>query len=81
MKRGTAIVLLLLLSAMIAVADPKYISFPCPRCHDLAVVEVSTGTPWVEESGTSKRRITRVKRTCDDCGYYWYGSNAETIRR
>lgn len=82
MKQLTATVLLLLLSAMIAVAEePRPISFPCPCCHYSTVVEVSTGVPYIVEEATGQIKITKMKRTCEGCGYEWYGCNSEYVRR
>lgn len=82
MKQLTATVLLLLLSAMIAVAEEtQYKSYPCIQCHYNTVIEESTGTVTEVTRGNYKFRETRMKRICDGCGYYWYGTSSECLGR
>jgi hypothetical protein len=82
MKTLTVTVTLLLLSAMIAVAEEtQYKSYPCIQCHYATVIEESTGTVTEVTRGNYKFRETRMKRICDGCGYYWYGTSSECLGR
>lgn len=85
MKTLTVTVTLLLLSAMIAVAEEtQYKSYPCPNCGYFSVTETQAGEVTYGDVIISSRTVTLQKtpvvRHCETCHYEWYGNNSEITK-